>query len=114
MTVWCGLSRDRQPRTPIAREEPVGGVGAGTPGGVIGKVLDRIARPGIEQALHGAPCRLDCIGPLEQGGVADQTIVDQCLVADRSQGPEILAVCKIHRHTVDLDLRAGPLGAETD
>src|SRR5258708_19887222 len=73
---------DRHPCTPIAREQPVSGFGAWAAGGIIGKVLGRSARPAIDETLDGAPSRLDRIGALEQGGIADQTIVDQRLVAD--------------------------------
>src|SRR5258708_19482454 len=73
---------DRHPCTPIAREQPVSGFGAWAAGGIIGKVLGRSARPAIDETLDGAPSRLDRIGALEQGGIADQTIVDQRLVAN--------------------------------
>src|SRR6516225_2883946 len=83
---------DRQPCTPIAREQPIGGLGASAAGGVIGEVAGRSACPGIEEVLHGAPCCLNRIGPLEQGRIADHTIVDQRLVADRPKWREIVAV----------------------
>src|SRR5437660_12208103 len=73
---------DRRPCPPIAREQPVGGLGARASGDIVGKVLGRIARPAIDETLDGAPSRLDRIGALEQSGVADQTIIDQRLVAD--------------------------------
>src|SRR3982074_3872461 len=94
---------ERQPCTSTTREQASGGGGAGGAGSIIGEIGGGIARPGIEEALHGAPSRLDGIGPLEQGGVADQTIVDQRLVADRGERRKIVAVGKVHLHALDLD-----------
>ncbi len=37
--------------------------------------------PGIEERLHRAPAVLDVVGPLEQGLVADQAVVDQGFIA---------------------------------
>src|SRR5215472_2141588 len=68
--------RDRQPCAPIARKQAIGGGGPGAAGGIIGEIVGRSACPGIEEPLYGAPSRLDRIGPLEQGGVAYETIVD--------------------------------------
>src|SRR5215831_16784143 len=68
--------RDRQPCVPIARKQAIGGGGPGAAGGIIGEIVGRSARPSIEDPLYGAPSRLDRIGPLEQGGVAYETIVD--------------------------------------
>src|SRR5258708_32120692 len=82
---------DRHPCTPIAREQPVSGFGAWAAGGIIGKVLGRSARPAIDETLDGAPSRLDRIGALEQGGIADQTIVDQRLGANGCPRVEIVA-----------------------
>src|SRR5215510_5633004 len=106
--------RDRQPCMPIARKQAIGGGGAGTAGGIIGEIISRSACPGIEDPLYGAPSRLDRIGPLEQGGVAYETIVDQRLVADRRQRREIVPVGKVHFDAVDFDLGAGALGAKTE
>src|SRR5262245_21497015 len=104
--------RDRQPCAPIAREQTIGG-GAGAAGGIVGEIVGRSARPGIEEPLYRAPSRLDCVGPLEQGGVAYEAIVDQRLVADRRQRREIVPVGKVHFDAVDFDLGARALGAET-
>src|SRR5262245_30998706 len=62
---------DRQPCAPIAREQAIGGVRACAAGGIIGEVVGGSSRPGIQDVLHGAPCRLDRIGPLEQGSIAN-------------------------------------------
>src|SRR6516225_10003438 len=97
--------RDRQPCAPIAREQTIGGGGAGAAGGIIGKIVGRSARPGIEEPLYRAPSRLDRVGPLEQGGVAYEAIVDQ--------RREIVPVGKVHFDAVDFDLCARALGAET-
>ena len=105
---------DRQPCTPIAAEQPIGGIRAGAAGRVIGEIDNGIACPGIEQALHRAPSGFDRIGALEQTGVADKAVVDERFVADRCERGEIVAVCKVHIHAVDLNLGARPLGAETD
>src|SRR5262249_47284983 len=105
--------RHRQPCVPIARKQAIGGGGPGAAGGVVGKVVGRSACPGIEDPLYGAPSRLDRIGPLEQGSVAYETVVDQRLVADRRQRREIVPVGKVHFDPVDFDLGAGALGAET-
>src|SRR5262249_18364453 len=105
---------DPQPPRLVAREQAISGLGAGTAGGIIGKIGGRRARPGIEQALHRTPCCLDRVGPLKQSGVADQAIVDQRLVADRRQGGKIVAVGKVHFHPVDFDLGTGALGAEAE
>src|SRR5262249_47403520 len=77
------------------------------------KIVGRSTRPGIEEPLYRAPSRLDRIGPLEQGGVAYEAIIDQRLVADRRQRREIVPVGKVHFDAVDLDLGARALGAET-
>src|SRR5215831_12866902 len=106
--------RDRQPCVPIARKQAIGGGGAGTAGGIIGEIISRSACPGIEEALYGAPSRLDRVRPLEQGSIADEAIVDQRLVADRRQRREIVPVGKVHFDAVDFDLGAGPLGAEAE
>src|SRR5262249_44853454 len=106
--------RDRQPCAPIAREQAIGGGGAGAAGGIIGEIISRSACPGIEEALYGAPSRLDRVRPLEQGGVSDEAIVDQRLVADRRQRREIVPVGKVHVDAVDFDLGTGALGAETE
>src|SRR5215470_8783140 len=111
--MWV-LGPDRQPLAPCAREQSVGGVGAGAAGDVIGKIVGGIARPRTEQPLDRAPSRLNRIGPLEQRGITDQTIVDQRLVAHCRERLEIVAVSKVHRHAVDLDLCAGPLYVEAD
>src|SRR4249919_2198819 len=105
---------DRQPCTPIAAEQPIGGIGAGAAGHVIGEIDNGIASPGIEKALYRAPSCFDRIGALEQTGVASQTVVDEGFVADLCEWREIVAVCKVHFHAVDFNLGAGPLGAETD
>src|SRR5215831_10318184 len=105
---------DRQPLAPFAREQAVGGLGAGAAGGVIGKFVGGFARPRTEQSVDRAPSRLDRIGPLEQCGIADQTIVNQRLVAHRRERLEIVAVSKVHCHTVDLDVFAGPLDVEAE
>src|SRR5262249_27416508 len=97
--------RDRQPCAPIAREQ-AGGGGAGAAGGIVREIVGRSARPGIEEPLYRAPSRLDRIGPLEQGGVAYEAIVDQRLVADRRQRREIVPVGKVHFDAVDFDLGA--------
>src|SRR6516162_6692829 len=106
--------RDRQPCMPIAREQAIGGGGTGAAGGIVGEIVGGGARPGLEQTLHGAPGRLDRIGPLEQGGVADETIVDQRLVTHRRHRREIVSVGKVHVDAVDFDLGTGALGAETE
>src|SRR5260221_5579244 len=76
--------RDRQPCMPIAREQAIGGGGTDAAGGIVGEIVSGGARPGLEQTLHGAPGGLDRISPLEQGSVADETIVDPRLVTHRS------------------------------
>src|SRR5215831_10597632 len=103
--------RDRHPCAPIARKQAIGGGGAA--GGIIGEIISRSACPSIEEPLYGAPSRLDRIGPLEQGGVAYEAIVDQRFVAHRRQRREIIPVGKVHFDAVDFDLGAGALGAET-
>src|SRR5499427_2905685 len=106
--------RDRQPCMPVAREQAIGGGGTGAAGGIVGEIVGGGARPGLEQTLHGAPGRLNRIGPLEQGSVADETIVDQRLVTHRRHRREIVPVGKIHVDAVDFDLGTGALGAETE
>src|SRR5262249_45993252 len=105
--------RDWQPCVPIARKQAIGGGGACAAGGIIGEIVSGGTRPGLEQTLHGAPSRLDRIGPLEQGGVAYEAIIDQRLVADRRQRREIVPIGKVHFDAVDFDLGARALGAET-
>src|SRR3984893_13043830 len=100
---------DLQPCTPIPREHTTGSIATGAAGDVTGEGVGRRAYPGIEDVLHGAPCRLDRIGPLEQGSVANQTVVDQCLVADRRERRGIVAGGKTHFNAVDFDLRARAL-----
>src|SRR5437899_1311627 len=95
--------RDRQPCMPIARKQAIGGGGTGAAGGIVGKIVSGGARPGLEQTLHGAPGRLDRIGPLEQGSVTDETIVDKRLVTHRRQRFEIVPVGKGHVDAVDFD-----------
>src|SRR6516165_1072388 len=65
--VWV-LGPHRQPLAPFAREQAVGGVGAGAAGDIIGKIVGAIARPSTEQPFDCAPSRLNRIGPLEQCG----------------------------------------------
>src|SRR5712671_4347512 len=106
---WCSVSRAdrrvwvaspyRHPCAPIAREHAVGRLGALAPGGIIRKVLCGIARPAIEQSLDRAPSRLDRIGPLEQSGIPDQTIIDQRLVAHGRERLEIVVVSKVPADT---------------
>src|SRR5215831_3356730 len=112
-SVWVNRA-DRQPRAAVTCEQPVGGGRTGAAGSVIGKVRGRSARPGINQAVNRTPRHLDGIGPLEQSGVADQTVVDQRLVTHRCNRLEVIAVCKIHRYAVDLNLGARTLGAEAN
>src|SRR5262249_17473203 len=57
---------------------------------------------------------LNRIGPLKQGSITDEAIVDQRLVADRRQRREIVPVGEVHFNAVDFDLGTGALGAETE
>src|SRR5262249_21099406 len=112
---WVRMAApDRQPCMPVAREQAIGSFGAGAAGGVVGEIVGRGTGPGIDQSLNGAPCRLDRIGPLEQGGISDQAIIDQRLVANRRERREIVPVAKVHLYPVDFDLGTGALGAETE
>src|SRR5262245_4742860 len=106
--------RDWQPCVPIARKQAIGGGGPGAAGGIVGKVFGGSLCPGIQEILHRTPCRLDRIGPLEQGSIANQAIVDQRLVADRHNRCVIIPIGKVHFNAVDLDLGAGALGAEAE
>ena len=108
------IGRDRQPCAPIAREQVIGSSGPGAAGGIIGKILGRGTGPSIDQSLNGTPAGLDRVGPLEQCGVPDQAIIDQRLVPDRGQRREIVPVGEVHFDPVDLDIGAGPLGAEAE
>src|SRR6516162_2114526 len=103
---------DWQPCSPIACKQAIGRVRARAASGVIRKAVVSNVCPLIQDALPRAPCRLDCIGAREQGGIANQAVVDECLLGYGRKRGVIIAVGYVHLRAADFDWSAGTLGAE--
>src|SRR5215831_2431549 len=108
----AGGSLERAPGASVARQELVGGGRALAAGGIVGEVLGRVARPVVEDGLHGPPARLDVVGTLEEGGIADHAVVEQRLVAGGGRRIEIGLVGEVHADVAEIHGEAGPLGGE--
>src|SRR5690348_10293832 len=65
------------PGTSITGQKIIGGAGAFAAGIIVGEVPGRRICPPRQYRLDHTPGGFDLIGALEQGRIADQTIIDQ-------------------------------------
>jgi hypothetical protein len=111
-----GPNTRRSPeRAPLTATAPQQGIGCRWPSGpcrIEFKRDGRIVLPQTEDRLHNGPSGFDTVGSIEQGLVADHTVVNQCFVAGAGRGSEIISISEIHFDAAELYLRSWKLCAK--
>src|SRR5262245_13923453 len=78
-SAWTLASIGRAKRAPgaaIARQQLIRRGRSLASGGIVRKVVRRMARPCVEDRLHRRPAGLDVVGALEERGIADHAVVE--------------------------------------
>src|SRR5882672_12677204 len=90
------------PLTPIAMDQGLGGL---RPPGLARRIVGEIARwqclPDVQNRHGDVPGRLDDVVTLEQRGIANHRVIQECLVAGARLSPEEVVIVKIHTHRLE-------------
>src|ERR1051325_3632448 len=109
---WMNALSDLGPLPAIPSHHLVGLGGSPQTGRVIRKNARRQGFPDVQHGLDYLPGRLYHVGALKQGGIADETVVEQAFVSGARGVPEVADVIEIHIDQSDFHHRTGHFSAE--
>src|SRR6185369_5253328 len=119
LTAWPSRSALRDPSRPppaaaVSRDELVRLGRTHASRRIVRKVSRRKRLPHVEDGRGDVPGRLDHIGAVKEGGVADHAVVEQALVAGGRRGIAEILVAEVELDRIELDRRSRPLGLDLD
>src|SRR5436309_11065802 len=106
------ILRRLQPVAPIALDQLVGRARSPRAGLVVRKIARRMGLPRLQDRRGDLPGGVDHVGAMEEGRIADHTVIDQRLVAGAGTIPLQVAVSEHHFHLSRADSRAWTLGPD--